>query len=150
MSSYIWHSNLQIRANVTQSRRKKLWKIRDLERIGKEESAIWKKKQNWKLGVRNLNKESKFTEAHWINVIMFCPYFAVLRSLHSAGAGFFFGGGGAKGDFDDVCAWPEKKKGCPHSPLHVPISLSITTNQKFKTCTWHKRHVLGLKTPIYF
>ena len=45
---------------------------------------------DWKLGIRNLNKESKFKEAHWINVIMFCPYFAVLCSLHSAGAGFFF------------------------------------------------------------
>ena len=78
MSSYIQHSNLQIRANVTQSRRLKSWKMSDLDRIGNYESEIW------------ISKESKFREAHWINVIMFCPYFAVLCSLHSAGAGVFF------------------------------------------------------------
>ena len=57
---------------------------------------------DWKLGIGNLKKESKFTKAHGINVIMFCHYFAVLCSLHSEGDGFFFLR--AKGDFYDVRA----------------------------------------------
>ena len=76
---------------------------------------------------------------------MFCHYFAVLCSLLSAVAGFVLG----RRDILRTCA-QEKRGGCPLSPSHVPISLFITTNQKFKTCVCHTSHVLRLKTPIYF
>ena len=67
---------------------------------------------DWKLGISNLKKESKFTEAHWINVIMFCHYFAVLCSLLSAGAGFFLG----RRVISRTCAH-EKRGGClSHKP----------------------------------
>ena len=48
-----------------------------------------------------------------------------------------------KGDFEDARAWREKTGGCLLFPSHVPISLSITANQKFKTCACHTSHVLG-------
>ena len=53
---------------------------------------------------------------------------------------FFFK---AKRDFEVARAWREKTGGCLLSPSHVPIWLSITTNQKFKTCACHISHVRG-------
>ena len=113
MSSYIRHSNLQVRANVTKSRREKLWLRTD-----------------WKLGIGDLKKESKFTKAHRINVIMFSHYFAVLCSLHSAGDGFFFFFLGQR-EISTTFAHDGRKGEDAPSPLRkFPSRSSVTTTKK--------------------